>query len=35
MVKREFPPEVDWFADLNVRVDLGYRGISLPDTGAK
>jgi hypothetical protein len=27
MVKREFPPEVDWFAALNVRVDLGYRGM--------
>ena len=27
MLKREFPPEVAWFADLNVRVDLGYLGI--------
>jgi hypothetical protein len=27
MLKQEFPPEVDWFSDLNVRVDLGYRGI--------
>jgi hypothetical protein len=22
-----FPPELDWFTDLNVRVDLGYLGI--------
>src|SRR4029077_21190732 len=27
MVKQEFPPELDWFTDLNVRVDLGYLGI--------
>ena len=27
MLKQEFPPEVDWFADLNIRVDLGYLGI--------
>jgi len=27
MLKQEFPPEVDWFVDLNVRVDLGYLGI--------
>ena len=27
MLKQEFPPEVDWFIDINVRVDLGYRGI--------
>jgi DDE superfamily endonuclease len=27
MLKQEFPPELDWFADLNVRVDLGYLGI--------
>ena len=27
MLKQELPPEVDWFADLNVRVDLGYQGI--------
>ncbi len=24
MLKQEFPPELDWFADLNVRVALGY-----------
>ena len=23
MLKQEFPPELDWFADINVRVDLG------------
>ena len=27
MLKQEFPPELDWFTDLNVRVDLGYLGI--------
>ena len=27
MLKQELPPEVDWFADLQVRVDLGYLGI--------
>jgi hypothetical protein len=27
MLKQEFPPEVDWFSDLHVRVDLGYLGI--------
>src|SRR2546427_6182520 len=27
MLKQEFPPEVDWFTDLHVRVDLGYLGI--------
>ena len=27
MLKQEFPPEVDWFADLHVRVDRGYLGI--------
>ncbi len=27
MLKQEFPPEVDWFIDLHVRVDLGYLGI--------
>ena len=27
MLKQEFPPEVDWFTDMNVRVDLGYLGI--------
>src|SRR2546429_8515171 len=27
MLKQELPPELDWFADINVRVDLGYLGI--------
>ena len=27
MLKQEFPPELDWFADLHVRADLGDLGI--------
>ena len=27
MLKHELPPEVDWFSDLHVRVDLGYLGM--------
>jgi len=27
MLQQEFPPELDWFTDLHMRVDLGYRGI--------
>jgi len=27
MLKQEFPPALDWFTGLNVRVDLGYLGI--------
>jgi hypothetical protein len=27
MLKQEFPLELDWFTDTNVRVDLGYLGI--------
>src|SRR2546429_5904855 len=27
MLKQELPPDLDWFADLRVRVDLGYLGI--------
>lgn len=27
LLKTEFPPELDWFADLAVLVDLGYLGI--------
>jgi hypothetical protein len=27
MFKQEFPPELDWFTDINVRVDLGYLGM--------
>jgi len=24
MLKAEFPPELDWFTDISVAVDLGY-----------
>ena len=27
MLKQELPPEVDWFVDIHVRVDLGYIGM--------
>ena len=27
MLKQELPPELDWFTDINVRVDLGYLGM--------
>ena len=27
MLKQELPPDVDWFIDINVLVDLGYLGI--------
>ena len=27
MLKQEFPPELDWFEDIEVWVDLGYQGI--------
>ena len=27
MLKQELPPELDWFIDINVWVDLGYLGI--------
>jgi hypothetical protein len=27
MLKHELPPELDWFTDSNVRVDLGYLGM--------
>ena len=33
MLKQEFPPELDWFTDINVRVDLGYLGIQSDYTG--
>ena len=26
-LKQEFPPELDWFADMQVGVDLGYQGM--------
>ena len=33
MLKQEFPPELDWFTDLDVRVDLGYLGIKSDSRG--
>ena len=33
MLKQEFPPELDWFTDLDVRVDLDYLGIKSDDRG--
>ena len=27
MLKQEFPPDLDWFTEINVRVDLGYLGM--------
>src|SRR3989442_13345499 len=27
MLKQEFPPELAWFGDIHVRVDLGYLGM--------
>ena len=33
MLKQEFPPEVDWFTDIDVRVDLGYLGMKADYTG--
>jgi hypothetical protein len=27
MLKQEFPPDLDWFTDIHIRVDLGYLGI--------
>jgi len=33
MLKQELPPELDWFTDLNVRVDLGSLGIQADDRG--
>jgi len=29
MLKQEFPPELDWLTDINVRVDLGYLDMAL------
>jgi hypothetical protein len=34
MLKQELPPELDWFIDLHVRGDLGYRGIKSAYRGA-
>jgi len=33
MLKQEFPPELDWFTDINVRVDLGYLGMQSDSNG--
>jgi hypothetical protein len=33
MLKQEFPPELDWFTALHVRVDLGYLGMQADDRG--
>src|ERR671914_3011180 len=27
MLKQELPPDLDWFTEINVLVDLGYQGI--------
>lgn len=34
MLKQELPPELDWFSDLEVWVDLGYQGIQSDYQGA-
>jgi len=33
MLQHELPPALDWFADINVRVDLGDLGMQTDDTG--
>jgi hypothetical protein len=33
MLKAELPPELDWFSDLQVWVDLGYLGIATDYAG--
>ena len=33
MLKQELPPDLDWFGDLEVWVDLGYQGIQSDDEG--
>ena len=35
MLKQEVPPEVDWCTAMNVRVDLGYRGMQSDDRSAQ
>ena len=35
MLKQEFPPELDWFTEIHVRVDLGYLGIQSDYRGAR
>ena len=33
MLKQEFPPELDWFTDIHVRVYLGYLGMQSDSSG--
>ena len=33
MLRQELPPDLDWFIDMNVLVDLGYLGIQLDYCG--
>jgi hypothetical protein len=35
MLKQELPPELDWFTDIHVLVDLGYLGIQSDYRGAQ
>ena len=35
MLKQELPPELDWFTDIHVRVDLGSLGIQAAYRGDK
>jgi DDE superfamily endonuclease len=35
MVQQEVPPELDWFADIDVRVDLGSLGMQSDYRGAQ
>ena len=35
MLKQECPPELDWFAEIHVGVDLGYQGIQADYSGAQ
>jgi hypothetical protein len=28
MLQKEFPPKVEWFAELTVKLDLGFQGFS-------
>ena len=34
MLKREFPPDHDWFDDLDILVDLAYLGMSKENVSA-
>jgi hypothetical protein len=35
MLRQELPPDLDWFIDINVLVDLGYLGIQSDYSGAQ